>query len=249
MISFSRTMSTLSYTAPKKLAALLAGLLCMGMAQGAITYSGVQDINVTADFNGVYLNIGSGTPTTPPDDPDGVGTDTYTVGYSEPADWDINIFFGGVGIVYSDTFSPFVDGTGIDPNDIAAGSQILNVAFGTDIQAAAALRAMSTSTFGGSGRPEGGTGESHFDTSDVTGAYSAFMPGVEGYIAFVVDISGSDQYGWMRVTLNDDGSIGTIHDWAYSDQAGFQVGQIPEPSSLMLILLGSVGLLLRRSRK
>ena len=235
---------------PLTAAILMAGLL--GVAQAAVTYSGIQDINVTNDFDGVYLNIGSGSPTFPGPS-DGVGTDTYTIGYTEPADWDINIFFGGIGIAYSDTFSPFVDGTNLDPNDISAGSQILNVAFGTDIQAAAATRALAVDSFGGSGTPEGIPGESHFNTPDLDGStYSAFTPGGSGYIAFVIDIGGSDQYGWMRVTLNDDGSVGTIHEWAYSDEAGFTVGMttspIPEPSSLLMVLLASLGLL-RRSRR
>ena len=95
-------------------AVLIAGLLGLGVAQGAIVYSGVQDINVTTNFEGVYINIASGPAVFPGGDPDAVGNDTFTVGYSEPADWDINIFFGGSGIAFSDTFSPFVDGTASD---------------------------------------------------------------------------------------------------------------------------------------
>ena len=227
---------------------LVAAVLSCSLAKGAITYSGTA-INVTSDFNGVYLNIGSGAPTLPPGDPDGVGTDTYTISYTQPADWDINIFFGGAGIAYSDTFSPFVDGTDAAGNGITAGSQLLNVAFGTDIQAAATARALSIGTFGGSGTPMGIPGESHFNTPDITDpAYSAFTRNTSGYIAFVVDTIAGDQYGWMRVTLNDDGNIGVIHEWAYSNDAGFTVGQIPEPSSLLMILLASLGLL-RRSRR
>ena len=228
---------------------LVLGLLILlvGEAKAAVIYSGEVNLTVTTDFNGIYLDIASGTPTNPSGDPDAVLTDSYTIGYTQPANWDINIFFGGIGIAYSDTFSAFVDGTAIDSNDINGGSQILNVAFGTDIQAAAATRALATTSFGGSGRPEGGSGESHFDTPDLNNAtYSAFTPGVEGYIAFVIDVEGTPNYGWMRVTLNDDGSIGTIHDWAYSTDAGFTVGQIPEPSTLILLLLGSLGLLRRR---
>ena len=235
------------YKSFRKLATMVAGLMGASMAHGAIVYSGIQDIDITTTFEGVYLNIGSGSPTNPSGDPDAVLTDTYTIGYTEPADWDVNLFFGGIGITYSETFSPFVDGTDLDPNDISGGSQILNVAFGTDIQAAAADRALAITSLGGSGRPEGGTGESHFDTPDLDGAtYSAFTPGAEGYIAFVVDIEGVNNYGWMRVTLNDDGSVGTIHDWAYSTDAGFTVGQIPEPGTLVLILLGSLALLRRK---
>ena len=240
-------MPLIPFNSRKTLATLLAGVLSCTLAQGAITYSGDVGISVTADFNGVYLNIASGSPTYPGGDPDGVGTDTYTISYTEPADWDINIFFGGAGIAYSDTFSPFVDGTDSAGNGITAGSQLLNVAFGTDIQAAAAARALTTTTFGGSGTPMGIPGESHFNAPDITdGAYSEFTRNTSGYIAFVIDISGSDQYGWMRVTLNDDGNPGTIHEWAYSDEVGFEVGQIPEPNSVLLALMASLALLRRR---
>jgi len=226
---------------------LVVGLLWPGEVKAAITYSGEVNISVTADFNGVYLDIASGTPTNPNGNTDAVLSDSYTVGYSQPANWDINIFFSGIGIAYSDTFSPFLDGTSADPNAINGGSQILNVAVGIDIQSAAATRALALTSFGGSGRPEGGSGESHFDTPDLNGIfYSAFTPGSEGHIAFVIDTTEGDQHGWMRVTLKDDGSLGVIHDWAYSDEVGFQVGQIPEPSSFILLLLGSLALCRRK---
>ena len=222
-------------------------LLAAGTVHGAVTYSGVVDIAIPTSFNGVYLDLAAGTPTTPPDAPDGVNFDSFTQGYSEPSDWDVNFFFGGIGIAYSDTFNPFVD------DSVAQGSQILNVAIGTDIQSEAASRTLGINgnAYGGSGRPNGGSGESHFDTPDVNSnpAYSAFTPGTEGYIAFSLDTNDDgtdDQFGWMRVTLTNDGTPGTIHDWAYSDDVGFTVGQIPEPSSLVLLILGSLGLLRRK---
>ena len=220
-------------------------LLTAGTLHGAVTYSGVVDIAIPTSFNGVYLDLAAGTPTTPPDDADAVNFDSFTQGYSEPSEWDVNFFFGGIGIAYSDTFNPFVD------DSVAQSSQILNVATGTDIQSEAASRTLGVNAYGGSGRPNGGSGESHFDTPDLNSnpAYSAFTPGTEGYIAFSLDTDGNgtdDQFGWMRVTLTNDGTPGTIHDWAYSDEAGFTVGQIPEPSSLLLVLLGSLGLLRRK---
>ena len=218
-----------------------APLLVVGAVQAAVTYSGVVDIPIATSFNGVYLDIATAGTSTPPADPDGVDPDRYTIGYSQPTDWDVNFFFGGIGIAYSDTFQPFVDDT------VSNRSQILNVVTGTVIESEAAARTLGINSYGGSGRSNGGTGESHFDTPDLDGpTYSAFSPGSEGYIAFVLNPGGSEQYGWMRVTLENDGSAGTIHDWAYSDDITFTVGQVPEPGSLILVLLGSFGLFRRR---
>jgi hypothetical protein len=237
----------------RSLAPLLAcGLLLgAGAARAAVTYSGVVNIGIPTSFNGVYLNLDTPIGIDPNDPVEGTDIDPvpdvdfgYTIGYSEPADWDVNFFFGGIGIAYSDTFNPFVD------DSVAQGSQILNVAIGTNIQSEAASRTLGVNSFGGSGRPNGGSGESHFDTPTLNNAtYSAFTPGGQGYIAFALDTDDNgtdDQFGWMRVTLTNDGTPGTVHDWAYSDEASFTVGQIPEPSSLMLLLLGSLGLLRRK---
>lgn len=217
-------------------------LLTAGSLHGAVTYSGVVDIPIPTSFNGVYLDLAAGTPTTPSDDPDAVNFDSFTQGYSEPSEWDVNFFFGGIGIAYSDTFQPFVD------DSVTARQQILNVATGTDIQSEAASRTLGINSYGGSGRPNGyPSGESHFDTPTLNNStYSAFTPGQEGYIAFTIETGTGTQYGWMRVTLENDGTSGTIHDWAYSDDAGFTVGQIPEPGTLMLLMLTSLGLLRRR---
>ena len=73
-----------------------------------------------------------------------------------------------------------------------------------------------------------------------------------GFLGFqFTEGDGSDHFGWMRVTLTNNGQ-GLIHEWAYNDTAGeaIQVGAIiPEPSSLLLIGAGSLGLLIRRSRQ
>lgn len=73
-----------------------------------------------------------------------------------------------------------------------------------------------------------------------------FTSGVEGYIAFVLDPESTPQYGWIRVTLADDGTPGVIHDWAYSDEP-LAVG-VPEPGATVLLALGACGLAARRRR-
>jgi len=222
--------------------ALICPLLLATSAPAAVIYySGIVDIPIPTTFNGVYLDIGLATHSTPPDDSPLVQVDSYTVGYSQPSSWDVNFFFGGIGIAYSNTFQPFVDDT------VSNRSQILNVTLGTVIIAEADLRTLGTAAFGGSGQSNQSTGTSHFNAPTINDpAYSAFTPGVEGYIAFVLVLNDTDYYGWMRVTLTNDGTPGTIHNWAYSTDPNFTVGMIPEPSAALLGGLGLLALLRRR---
>ena len=66
-----------------------------------------------------------------------------------------------------------------------------------------------------------------------------------GYIAFVLNPGPGELYGWIQVSLSDDGSTGLIHDWAYADTL-IEVGQIPEPGSVVLLACGTLALLRRR---
>lgn len=233
---------------------LAVGLsLAAGVAQAAVTWSDVVDIAIPTSFNGVYLDLAAGTPSTPAsNDPAQVNFDSYAVGYGAPASWDVNFFFGGIGIAYSPTFNPFVE----TPGD--ARSQILNVAFGTNISSNAS-QSLGLNNYGGSGTPNGSDPDSLFssDIGALGSPYSGFTQGVtttgeQGYIAFTLDTVTGTQYGWMKVTLDGDGdggvngNVGTIHEWAYSDDTAFTVGQVPEPGSLMLLLVGSLGLLRRK---
>lgn len=215
----------------------------------AVVYSGVVDIPIPTTFSGVYLDLATSGTSTPGNGADVVTPDSYTIGYSEPATWDVNFFLGGIGIGYSPTFQPFVD------DAVGNRSQLVNVAVDLGIASEASTRTIggnvSDGVYGGSGRSNGGTGESHFDTPavDSNPNYSAFTPGTPGYIAFVLNPGAGEQYGWMRVTLTNDGTAGTIHEWAYSDAITFQVAEIPEPSSTSLLGGFVVLCLLRRRRK
>jgi hypothetical protein len=79
-----------------------------------------------------------------------------------------------------------------------------------------------------------------------------FESGIEGYIGFKLDLTGSGDFvnGFMRVTLTDGNTEGTVHDWTYSDTPGeaVTVGPVPEPSSALLASILGMGLLLRRQR-
>lgn len=70
--------------------ALIAGFIAAsGPAHAAIVASGLRDIVISTTFDGVYLNV-----------------DTGTTSGTETAGWDINPFFGGEGIATSPDFQP-----------------------------------------------------------------------------------------------------------------------------------------------
>ncbi len=64
----------------------------------------------------------------------------------------------------------------------------------------------------------------------------------------------TDQYGWIRVNMNGpNNNTFTIVDYAYADRGETinfgQTTAVPEPSSLSLLALGSVGILAWRRRR
>ena len=205
----------------------------------AITYSDMVDLPIPTNFDGIYIDLDTGTGT-----PGGGGsgtaeTNSFTFGSAPVSGWDLNLFFGGIGIAHSNNFQPFRDDTADNL------SFIHNVSLGTVVDAAsAAANTLGLPGFGGSGRSNGSTvGESHFGV----GA-NYFEPGTAGYMAFVLDQGGTPQYGWMKVTLKNDGTTGTVHEWAFSSDP-IEVGMIPEPSAWILVASGIVAGVSRRRRR
>lgn len=224
-------------------------------SSATIVYSGLlgpggAGIAIPTNFEGIYLTFDTGATSEPSADLDSVGSNSYTIGYTAPSSWDINFFFGGIGMAYSPTFQPFVD------DSVTNRAQILNVAQGTQISTEAATRTLGLGVddqvYGVSGRSNGGAGSSHFDTPsvDANPAYSSFTTGQQGYLAFVLNPGeAEEQYGWASVTLANDGTAGAIHEFAFSDEASFTVSQIPEPGVPALIgLFAVLGILRRRHR-
>lgn len=62
---------------------------------GAVVYSGIQNIPIPTTFDGIYINL------------DNAATSTSTI-----LGWDINPFFGGAGMANNTTFQPARTGTG-----------------------------------------------------------------------------------------------------------------------------------------
>lgn len=80
--------------------------------------------------------------------------------------------------------------------------------------------------------------------------FPAFPSGTAGFIGFQLELDDTTLVnGWMEVTLQNDNTPGTIHQWAFEDSgASIRVGQIPEPGQAVLSLLGLTLLALRRRK-
>lgn len=83
-----------------------------------------------------------------------------------------------------------------------------------------------------------------------TSHFPEFTPGTPGHLGFSLTLQdNTTAYGWMRVTLQENNQPGgVIHSWAIQDDGTAIAVGVPEPSSLLLVLLGFGSLLLRRKR-
>lgn len=68
-----------------------------------------------------------------------------------------------------------------------------------------------------------------------------------GFLGVSFDIQGSMHYGWIRLSHDLNAPNGenlylTIHDWAYESTPGMGImaGAVPEPSSVLLVLVGGL---------
>lgn len=180
-------------------------------------YSGIVDIPIPADFDGVYLNF---TSTTFP----GSNGATST---SEPVGWNgLNFVFGGVTIYNTPNFQPV-------RASVSQDSAIVNVAVHSFV---------GPSSVFGSGSNVSGDSNQHLDAGS-----GFFVDGEEGYIGFKFSPDGTagPYYGWMRVKLTSDvgggNSSGLIREWAYSSTANTPV-MVPEPKGMAVASLAALGL-------
>lgn len=85
-------------------------------------------------------------------------------------------------------------------------------------------------------------------TGSSPGQFQVGVPGFIGY-AMRTGANGPVSYGWMRITVNNNGS-GIIHDSAYQDTPGVAVlaGSVPEPATGVLMLLTAAAVIFSRRR-
>lgn len=172
------------------MAAALVFLFGVASSRAAIIYSGLEDIAIPTNFDGIYLDIQTGVTST-----------------SEFSGWDINPFFGGVGVANGPDFQPARTGTG-------NGDPIIRYSVGDTISGGL----LYSTDYGGS--------DSHLGAGS-----GQFGIGQEGYLAFRLITNGglSNYYGWVRVvfTANTGGAL--IKDWAYEDSGSpIVVGRVQQ---------------------
>ena len=204
------------------LSAVIAALTFTPVAHGAIAVFAAQDIPIPNTFDGVYLDLETGT--------------TDTAPFTEA---DLNFFFGGSGIS-NDAGGVIATAqflrSGVGPIDMA-----LSVPVGSTIGPDSTVFSVNTADFsmgfGASGSPNDHLG---MDPGQ-------FEPGERGFLGFSVDLdNGPTAYGVLEVTFTPNTDGGTIHSWQYDDSgAAFNV--VPEPSTSLLFFLG-MGLCLRRRK-
>ena len=182
---------------------LLLTILLIGAPRspGTVIYSGLRNILIPNNFSGVYVDIDNGSFSSSPN----VG-------------WDVNFFFGGVGIATSTYFQPARSGAG---NEYTAYNYDLTNGIDGSLLYAGAKETGSSNHLGA--------------------GVNQFHNGVEGYLGFKFtknDNSGP-YYGWMRLTLTANTPGGVISDWAW-EGAGTAIpvgatSSVPEPSSMTLL--------------
>ena len=79
------------------------------------------------------------------------------------------------------------------------------------------------------------------------GSISYFL-GLTAYAGFDLYYAGADHYGWMRIANLDGVVSGQILDWAYETDPNTPIlaGQVPEPSTWVLLTTGAGLMLYRR---
>jgi hypothetical protein len=183
-------------------------------ARSAVVYSGIQNIAIPSGLDGVFVDVEN-------------TNNATNHGFSVFTDWDVNLFFGGVGEFNEANFQP-VRASGSDPY-----SAMQNLLLGQLISAA--------STFA---TGVGGSGD--FGSEHVGFSAGQFQPNTDGYIGFRLN---GTNYGWMRVSFTFDEPGALIRDWAYDNSgASISAGAVPEPSRALLLLTGLSGMVMRRRR-
>jgi len=206
-------------------------------AKADIVYSGPLNVGVPVDnFTGLYFDFDTKTISTNPDP---------TVQYDANI-FDAYILTGQTAGYHSVSF--------YGPKPLGAGSQVnasLATASSTDGQtlklSAGVVIGPSSMTFGKQNDLANQFYDSDIKVGEPTGQWLGDKVHVQiGYIGFrFQDQNNQTDYGWFKVSfdpvafMNDDAST-IILGWAYNSSGGpITTGQIPEPGSVALALLGA----------
>ncbi len=75
--------------------------------------------------------------------------------------------------------------------------------------------------------------------------------GQRAYIGVALDIAGETHYGWIDMYVSDLGPGALVYGWAYESNPNTSIiaGVVPEPSTMILVVTGSLALLYSGARK
>jgi len=224
-------------------------------AKAQIVYSGPLNVQVPVNnITGVYFDFDTKTVTTNPDPNSGIQYDANI--------FDAYVYVGQGHAYHSVSF--------YGPKPLNAGTQInasLATASTTDGQtlklSSGVVIGPGSTTFG----KQNDLANQYYDLNQVGDPKSGpptgqwLGDGIHlqiGYIGFrFVDHNGQTDYGWFKVSFDpvafmNDTTSTTILAWAYNSSGGaISTGQIPEPGSVALALLGAgaAGLALWRKKR
>ncbi len=203
----------------KHFAAAAAATVVASGAQAAIVYSGVVNISIPLNFDGVYLNMVNGA--------------TGTAGAST-AGWDINPY-GASSLTWFAPSNPAAS-HGLVRGAGSSTSQVDNLG-GAGFYLTYVIDGATSQNYGTGSNQTAGTTAFVFNSSD----------NIVG-LRFWNEATSQINYGWMRLSFGASfASTRSIVEYAYENSGtGIIAGQIPTPGALAV--LGLAGLAGRRRR-
>ena len=84
-----------------------------------------------------------------------------------------------------------------------------------------------------------------------TTSYGSWASGGTGFVGFRFENNGNTYYGWARLDIDSGDLDGEVVDYAYEDNPNTAIltGAVPQPSSLSLLAMGTIGLAVLRRRR
>lgn len=176
----------------------MVNLACVIGVRSEVVYSGTQDIAIPNNFNGVFIDLFE---------------NRHSV--NEFSGWDLNPFFGGLGLANSENFQPVRLGAGCE-------DFVVPMAYGSIVDG----NAMVSSGYGGSGMED--------DSGHLGSNAGQFADGESSYMGFQLTRGDSLFFGWVQLTLTSNRTSGVVQNWAFDSggmaiRVGANLDAGPEP--------------------
>jgi hypothetical protein len=133
--------------------------------------------------------------------------------------------------------------SGLNASMIRGGSGIARLGSGVPVSSGTSFVPASSLGWYFRSRTSGGTNSSY--------SGGPWGSGGTGFVGFRFENNSNTYFGWARLDINPGDLDGEVLDFAYesSPNTAITTGAVPEPSSLSLLALGTVGLAALRRRR